>query len=174
VPYLDPPQGYRVERLDTERHSREGFSCGEEALDQFLLQKAAQNQEKAQSSTHVVLEGDGASIVGYVTLINARIPLTDLPATSKKLTNRDDIPAMLIARMAVDRRCQGKRIGEFLLKHALKLSFESSRIGSCSAVFLDAKDKSKQFYLKYGFTELPGRPSRLYIPIATVAKLFLS
>jgi hypothetical protein len=73
--------------------------------------------------------------------------------------------------MAVDSRHKGKRLGEFLLKYALKTACEISEVSGCFAVLVDAKDEAvKSFYVKYGFEPLPNRPLRLFISIAAVKK----
>jgi hypothetical protein len=42
----------------------------------------------------------------------------------------------------------------------------------CHAMIVDAKDEAlKTFYSKYGFKALPDHQLRLYLPIATLAKL---
>lgn len=127
---LDAPAGYTLERLATAIHDRGPFSCGVEALDTFLRTQASQDQDRHTTACHVVLETDALPprpIVGYVSLAYAVIPLTDLPAALKKKVGRhDNLPALLLGRMAVDSRHKGKRLGEFLLKYALKTACDIS------------------------------------------------
>jgi GNAT superfamily N-acetyltransferase len=99
--------------------------------------------------------------------------VSNLPDTAKKFTSYGAIPALLIARMAVDTRHQEKGLGEFLLKYAFKCAFEISAISGCYAVLVDAKDEHiKHFYEKYGFALLRDHPLHLYIPLATLAEFF--
>lgn len=166
---LKIPQGCCIERLDPSKHDRESFSCGIEELDVFLRQQANQDQKNAQSSTHVVCRDK--AIVGYVTLLSAQIPLVDLPEPPRGVKKNGMLAATLIARMAVDQRNQKKRMGELILMHALKVSWQISRLSSCSVVVVDPKKAVEDFYLKYGFCRFPVKTSRLYLPIATVGKL---
>jgi len=174
---LRDPDGYSIERLDSSIHRREGFSCGAAPLDEYLETQASQSQNKNNSTTHVLLENNLEDqkirqIVGYVTLTPVTIPLTDPPRVLKKNARETAIHAQLIARMAVDRKHQGKRLGEFLLMYALKCCWEISQMSACPAVFVDAKDENvKNFYTRFGFHELSERPLRLYLPIKLVSEI---
>jgi len=85
-----------------------------------------------------------------------------------------NLPILLLGRMAVDHRYKGNRLGEFLLKYALTLAVEISDRSGCLAVVVDAKDdEAKNFYLRYGFLELPERKMTLLLPMQTIKKLFV-
>lgn len=117
-----------------------------------------------------ILTHDGTTIVGYFSLSQFSVKLSELPsAMTAKLPRYPVVPATLIGRLAVDRRFRGKGIGELLLMDALARCLTVSKQVACAAVIVDAKDETaKRFYLKYGFMELPGAEKRLFIPIATV------
>lgn len=117
-----------------------------------------------------ILTHDGTTIVGYYSLSQFSVKLSELPsAMTVKLPRYPVVPATLIGRLAVDRRFRGKGIGELLLMDALARCLTVSKQVACAAVIVDAKDETaKRFYLKYGFMELPGAEKRLFIPIGTV------
>ena len=102
--------------------------------------------------------------------------MEDIPSeTAQKLPKYPQIPATLIGRLAVDDSYGGKRLGEKLLLHALRRSFEFSTQVASFAVVVDAiSEQAKSFYLKYGFTELPGVTNRLFLPMTLVAELIAS
>lgn len=124
-PTIIVPDGYKLERLDSARHIRKGFSCGTVALDTFLCTEASQAQGKYSSATHVLVQTDEAAdnsprqVIGYVTLVSTEIPLAEVPTSIKKFSKKPRLPALLLARMAVDTAHKRKRLGECLLKHAL-------------------------------------------------------
>lgn len=174
-----PPDGYTIEPLDTSLHLRDGFSCGEQALDQYLISQASQAQGKLVSGTHVLLETEKAhegrrSIVGFITLTTTSIPLVESPQQFKRLTNRDAISVMLLARMAVHKEHQGRRLGVFLLRYAFACTIAQAEISGCPAIIVDAKDAVRAFYLKFGFAAFPERPNRLFLSTATLKQLFAS
>ena len=56
---------------------------------------------------------------------------------------------------------------------ALKRCLSGSEQVASAAVIVDAKDEEAlTFYKKYGFLELPKIPRRLFLPMATIEKLF--
>jgi predicted N-acetyltransferase YhbS len=177
VPTIVVPEGYLLERLDPARHSRSEFSCGKEALDVFLRTQASQAQGKFASATHVLVEAaapeDSRHIVGYVTLVTSEIALADVSSFVKKISNKPRLPALLLAKMAVDSAHMGKRLGECLLKHALVTAWRMNQNAGCVVVIVDAKDdEAKQFYLKYGFLAMLDKPLRLILPMGKIEKLF--
>jgi hypothetical protein len=172
------PNGYVLERLDTQRHSRKEFGCGKEALDTFLRTQASQAQGRFASATHVLIETPSSGnppflIAGYVTLVSTDIPLIDVPPTFKRISTKPQLPTLLLARMAVDQQHKGKRLGEFLLKYTLEVAWQQNQNSGCFLVVVDAKDQdAKDFYLKYGFAGLTDNSMRLFMPMVEIEKLF--
>ncbi len=61
------------------------------------------------------------------------------------------------------------------MMEALRRSLEQSRAIASMAVIVDAKDEeARNFYVKYGFIELPDNPHRLFLPMKTIAAMFKS
>jgi predicted N-acetyltransferase YhbS len=168
-----PPEEYSAERLNSEIHDRKSFSCGVKELDDFLRTKASQAQEKNDSATRVLVETGKTEIVGYVTLARYDLPVVNLPESARKITNRESIQVLILARMAVDVHHQKKGLGDFLVRYALHRGFELWDSIGCHAVIVDAKNEElKGFYSRYGFEALSDRPLGLYVSIGTVRKLF--
>ena len=121
-----------------------------------------------------VLTSDAKTIAGYYTLSQYAVELDAIPQEiAKKLPRYPQVPATLIGRLAVANEFRGKGLGEMLLMDALHRSLAGSRVVASAAVIVDAKDEQGlAFYRKYGFLELPQVPKRLFIPIATVERLF--
>ena len=64
-------------------------------------------------------------------------------------------------------------LGDMLLMDALHRCLISSRQVASWAAIVDAKDDAASaFYREYGFIEVPKMPNRLFLPMATVAKIF--
>lgn len=149
------------------QHSRDGFDCGEAALNEFLLRQAGQQQRRGFGKTYVALASDGVSVTGFVTVSAGQIATTSLPAQSK--LPRYPAPILRIGRLAVDIQHQGEGIGQDLLAFALRLAVEFSQRVGMYAVVVDAKhDKAKAFYLKLGFICCEDNSLCLYLPIATI------
>jgi len=149
------------------QHIRDGFDCGDAALNEFLQRQAGQQQRRGYGKTYVALAEDGISIIGFITVSAGQIATTSLP-TQLKLP-RYPAPMLRIGRLAVDLKHQGKGIGQDLLVSAFRLAVEFSQRVGIYAVVVDAKhDKAKTFYLKLGFIACVDNSLCLYLPIATL------
>ena len=162
---------FAFEKLSKE-FSRETFDCGNESLNDFLKRYALQNLKKNISVTMVaVSEENRKKILGSYSVSMAQVGFDDLPADLAKGIPRYPVPAMRIARLAVDRSAQSMGLEGELLRHALYRALELSReVGTC-VVLVDAIDENaKRFYEKYGFVSLTDIPLSLVLPIDTVAE----
>jgi GNAT superfamily N-acetyltransferase len=156
------PAGFRIEKLRRD-HPRKGFRSGQQAVDDWLVTKALQNQTKHLSATKVLVDEDGA-IAGYYTLAPAQIDFSDLPAEIGRRLPHRMLPAAVLAWLGVNAAHQGRGLGNNLLSGALRDCWEGGKIFPFVAVILDCIDgKAKAFYQKYGFSELPGQPYRLFL-----------
>ena len=118
-----------------------------------------------------VLTPDGKTIAGYYTLSAYSVRLDKIPEEiARKLTRMPEVPATLVGRLARSSAFRGQGIGEILLADALKRSLANSKHVASWTVMVDAKD-ANAFYKKYGLMEIPATPSRLFLPMETIAKL---
>ena len=161
---------YRIEPLAT-THDRAGFSCGVAALDGYLQRQARQDMERRLAAVFV-LTTDGRSVAGFYTLSAHSILAADLPEALAAKLPRFPLPVTLLGRMAVSADLRGRGLGEFLLMHALERAYMGSRQVASWAVVVDAKVGARDFYLKYDFVALPSQPDRLFLPMATIERLF--
>jgi GNAT superfamily N-acetyltransferase len=159
------PDQTRIELLDRSRHHREGFDCGVAVLNQYLQRQARQDSERNQTRVWVWAWDDG-EVIGYFSLASASISLGDLPEEMrKKLGKYQDLPMILLGRLAIDQRYQGQRLGATLLGFALRKVIEVNTIAAAWGVVVDAiGDDAVRFYQRYGFQVLEG--NRLYASIA--------
>jgi predicted GNAT family N-acyltransferase len=166
---------FRFEPLDKRTHDRMGFSCGDDRLDSYLKTQASQDLEKRVAAV-MVLTPDGKTIAGYYTLSQYSIDLLSVPeeaARKLRLPKYPELPATLLGRLARNQSFRGLGIGELLLMGALQRALDQSRSVASTAVVVDAKDQqAKSFYLEYGFIELPDHPNRVFLPTATIEKMF--
>ncbi len=168
---------YRFESLG-ERHLRlrATFSCGADALDRYLRERARREVKQRVAAVRVLYDGEEDRLAGYYTLSAMAVERTDLPSEiTHRVVKYRVYPATLIGRLAVDHRYQGERLGGRLLLDALARALATSRDVASVAVITDAKDEEAQsFYEHYGFQRLPterhGR--RLFLPMGTVERLF--
>ena len=154
-----------------------------EALDLYLRTQALQDLRRLVSAVFVITPLGQRRVLGYCTLSAlslalGRLALGRLPLEARrKLPRYPEVPVTLLGRLAVDRSCRGAgiRLGEHLLVDALRRSLEASAQVASYAVVVDVVAGQPDpigFYLRYGFQALPDHPRRLFLPIATIRRLF--
>src|SRR6187402_1979778 len=100
-----------MQTLNKNTHNRSRFDCGEEALNKFLREQASSGPKRYLSRTKVLVDSQNPSeIIGFHTLSYSE---ASAPVESNlyKLYPHP-LPILLLNRMAVDAKYQGKRIGE--------------------------------------------------------------
>lgn len=161
-----------IERL-SKSHDRGAFCCGKDSLDAFLKTLVGQYEKKRVGRTFVATAPGDKRVLGYYTAAAGSFGLDALAEKDRKGLPKHPIPTIHLGRLAVDRSCQGKALGETLLFHFLRRALEVSEGLGVFAVDVWAMDEQAlPFYLKYGFIPLQGATLHLYLPIGTVAKMF--
>jgi GNAT superfamily N-acetyltransferase len=160
--------GRRIEMLGV-AHRREGFDCGEPALNEFLSRLAGQQQRRSFGMTYVALAEDSVSVIGFVTLSAGQVATAQLPPALK--LPRYPVPVLRIGRLAVDTRHQGHGVGRCLLGFALNLASEWSRRVGVYGVAVEAKhERARAFYLGLGFLSGVDDPLHMILPLSTLAR----
>ncbi len=147
----------------------EDFDCGREALNRFLIRYALQNQQASASQTYVALAG--AEVAGYYTLVVGQVEYDGAPERLKKGLARHPVPIMLLARLAIAIRWQGKGLGSGLLKDAMLRTLQAADIGGIRAFAVHAKDdEAKAFYERFDFVASPSDPYHLFRLLKDIRK----
>lgn len=162
--------GFTIEPLSA-RHDRAGFACGVEALDRYLQTQVNQDIRRHISNCFVAVPRTASNVAGYYTLAASSIPVGDIPPElSRKLPRYPVLPAVLIGRLAVDRKFAGQSLGSALLYDVVVRTLRADP--AAYAIIVDAKDEAAaNFYARFGFESFAGRPLRLFLPLATASKL---
>jgi GNAT superfamily N-acetyltransferase len=159
----------RVEKLRRD-HPVEDFDCGREELNRYLLRYAWQNQQAGAAQTYVGIAGE--VVVGYHTLAVGQVILGDAPDRLKKGLAKHPIPIMLLARLAIDRRWQGRGVGKALLRDALQRTLQAADIAGIRAVAVHAKDEeARRFYEHFDFVPSPADPMHLFVLLKDVRRV---
>lgn len=107
-------------------------------------------------------------ILGYYSLSNSQIAREDLSEEDARALPRHPVPAVMLARLAVDQAEQGRRYGQWLLMDAIKRCALVGQQSGVYALLVDAKNEAaRRFYARFGFVAIAGRPMTLYLPLAT-------
>ena len=138
-----------VEKL-SEVHDLSSFDCGKDSLNRWLKRFALVNQKSDSAQTYVVhRHGSG---VGYYSLTAGSVRPEEAPARIAKGLATHPIGVILMARLATDKREQGKGLGSALLKDALLRIAGAAETIAARAVLVHAIDESARgFYERFGF-----------------------
>jgi GNAT superfamily N-acetyltransferase len=154
-------------------HTVSGFDCGRAPLNEFLVRFALQNQSAGASQTYVALSE--LEVVGYYTLVVGQVEYEDAPECLTKGLARHPVPVMLLARLAVGVRWQGKGLGAGLLKDAMLRTLQAADIAGIRAFGVHAKDdEAKAFYERFNFLPSPSDPYHLFRLLKDLRKLLAS
>ncbi|MGC2465749.1 MAG: GNAT family N-acetyltransferase [Candidatus Acidiferrum sp.] len=159
----------RVEKLRRD-HPIDGFDCGREELNRYLLRYARQNQQAGAAQTYVGVVGE--VIAGYYALAVSQVTLEDAPERLKKGLAKHPVPVVLLARLAIDRRWQGQGVGKALLRDAIQRTLEAADIAGIRAFAVHAKDEeARRFYEHFDFIPSPTDPMHLFVLLKDVRRL---
>jgi predicted N-acetyltransferase YhbS len=145
------------------KHDRGDFSSGEPELDRWLADHSLAAQ--ASGSARVFVSTDGRRVVGYYALAAAQIAPEDADErTSKGQPRRRPLPAVLLARLAVDLAHQGQGLGRSLLQDAMLRSNEAAEELGIRLMLVHAKyEAASRWYKRFGFEESPSDPLHLIL-----------
>jgi len=143
------------------------FTCAEASLDDWLKRRALPNQLSGASRTFVVADPEGR-VFGYYAMAAGAV--SHPVATSNVRRNMPDpVPVMVLARLAIDHRAQGIKLGAALLQDAVNRCVAVSQNAGVRALLVHAlHDRAKQFYEHYGFQQSPQHPMTLMLRLNTV------
>ncbi len=155
--------------LLTADHDLSGFQCGEERLDSWLRDHALASQRADIARTYLMLEDE--RVVAYMSLTTGSIRPRSAPRRYSRGMPRHPLPTILIARLAVDRRYQGNRVGSRLLAEALRRAVQASDVVAARLVVVDAiDDRVAVFYRRWGFIDVPENPRQLFRKISDIRR----
>jgi GNAT superfamily N-acetyltransferase len=156
-----------TERYDPARHDVSGFESGNDLLDRWLTRYAGQSERRDAARTFVTTTDDRI-VCGYYTLVAGQLDHQAATEHARKgLSRHFPIPVAILARLAVNHRHQGQRLGAALLNDALSRVHQAAEQIAVRAVVVHAIDDSATcFYERFGFRALATTPRTLMITLA--------
>lgn len=161
--------GLRIEKLRS-GHPIADFDCGNDALNRYLARHAWRNQQAGASQTYVALDDD--AVVGFYTLAVGQVVYEEAADRLTKGLARHPVPVMLLARLAVSRAHQGRKLGGGLLRDAMLRTLQAADIAGIRAFVVHAKDSdARAFYERYDFAPSPTDPLHLFLLLKDIRQL---
>jgi len=151
-----------------DHHDLSAFASGKPSLDSWLAEQARGAEARRVARTFVWHPGDGV-VVAYYSLATHVLVKDQLPLALGR-GSPERIPAALLARLALDRRIQGRGLGTVVLAEALGRVVEATKVVAARFVVVDAiDDEASRFYEHHGFRAVPGT-RRLVQKLSDVAE----
>jgi GNAT superfamily N-acetyltransferase len=154
----------------SKRHNRDGFDCGEEALNDFLRRHARKSHDLGGAKTFLAIDGvDNETILGFYSLSPASVEYARTPEIVRRGLARYDVPAFRLARLGVDRNAQGRGLGgQLLLAAGKRCLLAAAEVGGV-ALLIDAKnERVAGWYASYGAVPMLDAPLSLLLPLMTI------
>lgn len=158
-PQLRPP-----ERLASS-HDLSTFDCGNQDLNDWLVRQARRSEGRS-ARTYVLTIG--SQVVGYYCLAVGQVMRSNLPNARLRRNAPDEIPVIVLGRLAVDVRFASHGLGAALLQDAFLRSLRASEAVGVRAILVHAiDDHACAFYRRFGFLPFPTNPLTLVLPMET-------
>ena len=139
------------------------FDCGDEDLNDFIINDAPLYRKTLLAMTYVLEHKDTNRVVAYFSVANDRISIKDFPTNTDfnrfrkhKFVNEKRLksyPSIKLCRLGIDKSIQGQQIGTFLIDFVSTLFVTDNKSG-CRFLTVDAYAHAIPFYLKNDFTFL--------------------
>jgi GNAT superfamily N-acetyltransferase len=151
---------YRFIRLN-ENNVVESFDCGDQDLNDFILNRSAAYQKYLLSVSYAFANPDNGKILAYCSLANDKVAVTDFKdktefnrfrrhhgfPNAKRLKS---YPAVKLCRLGVDTSAKGKQIGTRILNY-IKSMYAMENKAGCRFLTVDAYLGAIPFYIKNDF-----------------------
>ncbi len=153
--------------LDPALHKRDQFDSGEPILDEWLRRYAGQNRRRDTAATWVIADTDDL-IVAYASVAMTGIDRSAAPPDLVKGAP-NPLPALLLGRLAVDKRYANLGIGTALTAHVLATAVELNEKAACRAVVVTAiNQNARTWWQRLGFHPFyPDDPAELDLYLLT-------
>jgi predicted N-acetyltransferase YhbS len=141
-------------------------------LNQYFARIASQHE--ARNITRTFCGIRNGELFGFYALTNSDVNVSALSSEVVKKyklpTHR--LPVVRLARLAIDLRFQGQRLGQNLMIDAMSKVVRIAESSGCIGLVVDAKDaQAADFYRAFGFRQAPDAGLLLFMPLPEIQAL---
>jgi GNAT superfamily N-acetyltransferase len=158
--------GYAPIELLRPDHDTADFDCGSEEQTEWLRRHALQAQQADSARVHVTCRAGSLVVAGYYALAAGGIAHASATPRVAKGLGRHPIPVVILTRLGVDVRDQGRGLGSALVKDALLQAASIAETVGVRALLIHAETpEAAVFYrsLDSGFDLSPTDPLHLIL-----------
>lgn len=121
-------------------------------IDLFLKNEALREQKNQMNKTHLFMDRDSHKLVGFVSICNDNIPLGESEKAGYESLYAN-VPALKIARLAVDKRYHKQGIGKIMIEYVALLIHGMRKYTGIKFITLDCFQHRIGYYKRFGFCE---------------------
>ncbi|MFI5259767.1 MAG: N-acetyltransferase [Candidatus Limnocylindrales bacterium] len=146
-------------------HETGAFDCGSPSLSNWIRDVALMAHRAGTSRVYVACEANTPIVVGYYAVAAASLSLQQATPRALKGAGRGEIPAILLTRLTVDTRSQGRGLGKALVSDALRRVVEAADVVGVRVLLIHAESPAaRDFYLHLAeFEASPTDPLHLIL-----------
>jgi GNAT superfamily N-acetyltransferase len=154
---LEPPATLEKTHITTD------FTSGADELDEWLEDYAWVNHRSGNARVFVATRDN--RVVGYYALATTGVEKAEAPNQITKGGVPNQIPCLLLARLAVDVSEQNRKVGNGLLVDAIRRAVRVSEDVGVRALLIHARnEQARSFYEHHGeFVQSPTDPLHLFL-----------
>jgi len=154
-----------IEKLGA-THDAGDFDGGVESMTTWIKRYALASKQSDITQTYVLHRLDDQRIIGYYALSAGDVNREAAPERIAKGMPNYPIGVVVLTRLAVDTRFQGRGLAATLLQDAFARVERAADIVGVRALFVHAiNDQAREFYLHQGFLPSPIEPLHLVLPV---------
>ena len=133
----------------------EGFRCGSKIVDHWIANHSALARKRGTAVIYASY--CGKKVAGFYTLSACSVVRADVSGGWFVRNVPEQVPAVLLGMMGVDKAFQGCGLGAALLRDAILNAMKVAELAGAKALIVDPVDESaRTFYEHFGFVELSG------------------
>ena len=154
-------------------HQLAGFASGKHVvLDDWLRNRATAAEGLSARAYVTCPKSEPNRVAGYYCILAAMAQRALLPSAKLRKVMPDDIPLLLIGRLAVDASWQGRGVGSALLVDAARRCAAAADLVGARAIVAHAIDEAAvAFYARHGFVRSPLGERVMVLPVETARGL---
>lgn len=155
----------RVEPIAAD-HEVAGFDCGSEAQTTWLRLHAYQAHRSDTAKVYVICRSGTRTVAGYYALAAGSVAHDFAPPRLTKGIGRYPVPVVVLTRLGVDLRDQGRGLGSELVRDAiLQAAMVAGKVGVRALLIHAETEKAAQFYrrISTAFVASPAFPLDLML-----------
>jgi GNAT superfamily N-acetyltransferase len=150
-------------------HSLGGFDCGVDSLNTWLPKHGRAAAASGSARTYVIEDAEQGRVVGYHALCAASVSRRKATPRASRGMPRHPIPAVLLARLAVDRSVQGNGLGTFLLRDAMARTLAAAAELGIRVMLVHALNEvARDFYMHHAFEPSRTDPMNLQLLVKDI------